>query len=179
MLKKQLKQEIDAIQPLDELEANTILNVIDWIDSGAELCRITKPATPNKHLVAYFPVIDGEYILLVDHINAERWLPTGGHVEPGEHPRVTAIRECREELNIEGQFLHQTPILLTSTETVGKTSGHIDVSIWYALKGDRTVTLNIDRTEFHEAHWFHKDALPHNTDPHLGRFVEKLFRIID
>ena len=170
-----IKQEITAINPLDNLEKKTISSVIDWIDSGAEICRIEKPAVPPKHLVAYFPVIDGEYILLVDHINAERWLPTGGHVEPKEHPRETAIRECYEELNIQGEFLLDVPIFLTSTETVGKTSGHIDVSIWYALKGDRTLALEIDRTEFHEAKWFHVNELPDNCDPDLGRFVEKLY----
>ena len=172
-------EKIAEIKPLDGLEKMTISSVFDWIDSGAELCRIEKPALPNKHLVSYFPVIDGAYILLVDHINAERWLPTGGHVEPGEHPRETAIRECREELNIQAEFLLDGPVLLTSTETVGKTSGHTDVSIWYAFKADRTVALEIDRKEFYQARWFHKDALPLNTDPHLGRFVEKLYRIID
>ena len=173
-----IRQEVLAIKPLDEFETQTISNVLDWIDSGVELCRIEKPATPNKHLVAYFPVVDGDYILLVDHINAGRWLPTGGHVEPGEHPRETAIRECREELNIQGHFLLENPVLLTITKTVGKTAGHIDVSIWYALKGNRRDALEIDRTEFKEARWFHKKALPLNTDPHLGRFVNKLFNII-
>ncbi len=134
MIRNQIKQEITGIVPLDDLEKKTITNVLDWIDSGVELCRIKKPATPNMHLVAYFPVVDGEYILLVDHINAERWLPTGGHVEPNEHPRETAIRECQEELNIQADFMFTAPVLLTSTQTVGKTSGHTDISLWYVLK---------------------------------------------
>lgn len=173
-----IKQEITAIKPLDNLEERTVLSVMKWLDSGVELCRIEKPATPNKHLVAYFPVVDGEYILLVDHINAQRWLPTGGHVEPEEHPRKTVIRECYEELSVHGEFLLDTPILLTATETVGKTAGHTDVCIWYALKGDRTIPLGVDRTEFNEARWFHINELPDSCDPDLGRFVEKLYRMI-
>lgn len=174
-MRQAISREIQLIKPLDQLEMDTIESVLDWVDSGEELCRIEKPDIPNKHLVSYFAVVDGDYILLVDHINAELWLPTGGHVEPGEHPKQTALRECLEELNIEGQFLIEDPIFVTSTETVGKTSGHTDVSIWYALKGDRKAQINYDECEFNGIKWFHKDCLPEATDPHLSRFVEKLY----
>lgn len=174
-MRKTIRAEIESVDPLDFLEKDTITAVLAWIDSGSELCRIEKPAIPDKHLVSYFVVVDGDYILLVDHINAERWLPTGGHVEPNEHPRDTVIREIYEELRISAVFLQEQPILLTSTSTVGKTAGHIDVSIWYALKGDRTSPLTIDENEFHEARWFHREQLPGNTDPHLARFLEKLY----
>ncbi|NRB37993.1 MAG: NUDIX hydrolase [Pseudomonadales bacterium] len=174
-MREQIRSEIESIRPLDSIEDETISKVIAWIDSGAELCRIEKPATPNKHLVSYFVVIDGEYLLLVDHINAEKWLPTGGHVEKGEHPRNTVEREVYEELKINAEFLYEKPLLLTSTETVGKTAGHTDISIWYALKGDRASSLTIDKSEFHEARWFHRSQIPANTDPHLMRFVEKFY----
>lgn len=174
-MRDEIRTEISSIEPLDSLEEETIASVIEWIDSGVELCRIEKPATPNKHLVSYFAVVDGDHLLLVDHINAEKWLPTGGHVEPQEHPRETAKRECLEELKFAGCFLTDQPVLLTSTETVGKTSGHTDVCIWYALKGDRSLPVEFDATEFYEVRWFHRDNLPANTDPHLNRFVKKLY----
>ena len=173
-MRRAIRELVASMEPMDALEADTIADVLAWIDSGAELCRIEKPATPDKHLVSYFPLVDGEHVLLVDHINAEKWLPTGGHVEPDEHPRDTALRECYEELAIEGELLWNAPVLITSTRTVGKTSGHTDVSIWYALKGDRAKPVAIDESEFREARWFHKNALPTHTDPHLARFVEKL-----
>ena len=174
-MRREVRKEIVAIKPYDSLEENTISNVLDWIDSGVELCRIRKPDFPRKHLVSYFAVVDDEHLLLVDHINAELWLPTGGHVEPNEHPREAALRECSEELNFSGEFLIDEPILVTSTETVGKTSGHTDVSIWYALKGNRQLPVDYDPGEFNGVKWFHKDNLPEDTDPHLGRFVEKLY----
>ncbi|WP_223788211.1 NUDIX domain-containing protein [Marinicella meishanensis] len=176
-MKKQIRQEIAAIEPLDVLEHKTIVGVLAWIDSGAELCRLQKPATPPVHLVAYFPVVDGEYVLLVDHINAQKWLPTGGHVEPGEHPRTTARREAQEELGITAEFITEQPVLLTQTETVGLTAGHTDVSIWYALKGDRSLALRLDHSEFLGYQWFHHSALPDDTDPHLARFMQKLVKL--
>ncbi len=175
-MRAEIRKEIELIDPLDELERASKIDVLAWIDSGAEICRLKKPATPPKHLISYFAVVDGDHILLVDHINAELWLPTGGHVEPGEHPRTTALREVQEELSMDGEFLEDRPLFLTITQTVGKTAGHTDVSVWYALRGDRTVDLVFDASEFHDVRWFHKDAVPpERADKHMGRFLRKLY----
>ncbi len=175
-MRTEIRQEIERIDPLDEIERDTISDILQWIDSDVEICRLQKPAVPPKHLVSYFALVDGDYILLVDHINAGLWLPTGGHVEPGEHPRMTVIREAREELQIEGEFMTDHPLFLTATETVGKTAGHVDVSLWYVLQGDREQKLVFDETEFHGVKWFHKNDVPiKNTDPHMDRFMLKLF----
>lgn len=175
-MRSEIRKEIEAIKPLDGLEQASKIDVLSWIDSGVDICRLEKPAVPPKHLISYFAVVDGDYILLVDHINAELWLPTGGHVEPGEHPRTTALREAKEELSIDGEFLHDQPLFISVTETVGKTAGHTDVSIWYALRGDRTAELIFDTSEFLGVQWFHKDDVPlERTDRHMGRFLKKLY----
>ncbi len=167
---------MELIEPIDELELESRLDVLSWIDSGVEICRMEKPATPPKHLISYFALVDGQHILLVDHIDAELWLPTGGHVEPGEHPRTTVIREAKEELSIECEFLSAGPLFLTINETVGKTAGHTDVSLWYVLRGDRQAKLAFDQSEFCGVKWFHKDDVPlHRTDKHMGRFLRKLY----
>jgi 8-oxo-dGTP diphosphatase len=170
-----IRRDVERIQPLDACERAAIADVLAWIDSGAELFRIAKPDTPPKHLIAYFAVVDHDCLLLVDHINAELWLPPGGHVEPGEHPRDTVRREALEELGIAADFAQPDPLFLTVTETVGKTAGHTDVSLWYVLKGDRTRTLAYDRSEFHGVRWFHRDDVPlGRADPHMARFLKKL-----
>lgn len=176
-MRSEIRREIERIQPLDSIEQATQHDALAWIDSGVEICRLEKPAVPPKHLVSYFALVDGDHILLVDHINAELWLPTGGHVEPGEHPRNAALREAEEELAIAGEFLIEGPLFLTISDTVGKTSGHSDVSLWYVLKGDRNAKLIYDQTEFNSIRWFHKDAVPlDRTDPHMERFLNKLYR---
>ena len=146
-----------------------------WIDSGVELCRLHKPATPPKHLVSYFALVDRDHVLLVDHKKAQLWLPTGGHVEPGEHPRVTVVRELAEELGLELGEAPEAPLMLTVSETVGTTAGHTDVSLWYVLRGDRHAPLTFDTEEFYSVRWFHFDAAPvSRSDPHLSRFLRKL-----
>lgn len=100
-MRSQIRDELMAIKPLDDLEREHLLDALAWVDSGAELFRVAKPATPPKHLVSYFAIVDDDHILLVDHKNAQLWLPAGGHVEYGEHPRLTVVRELEEELEIE------------------------------------------------------------------------------
>ena len=38
-------------------------------------------------------------VLLVQHVEG-RWQVPGGAVDPGEHPRDAAVRECREEASV-------------------------------------------------------------------------------
>ena len=75
-MKTQIRAEIELIQPLDGLESDHLARTLKWLDSGVEICRLEKPDNPPKHLVSYFLLVDGDYVLLVDHINAGLWLPT-------------------------------------------------------------------------------------------------------
>ena len=153
------------------------------IASGVDLYRYRKPDGPPRHLVAYFVLVDlaAARLLLVDHINAKKWLPTGGHVEPGEDPEETVRRELHEELGIAAEpvtGLSSNPLFVTQTTTVGVDAGHIDVSLWYVLRGAMSAPLVSDTSEFAHIRWWTFDevaAAPQATlDPHLPRFVAKL-----
>ncbi len=179
-LRRQIRDEISAIAATtacDALETRHIKDALAWVDSGAQLFRLAKPATPPKHLVAYFAVVDGGHILLVDHKNAQLWLPPGGHAEPGEHPRATVQREMSEELGFAPAHPVGAPLMLTVTETVGLTAGHVDVSLWYVVKASRAQPIQFDKAEFLAVQWFPLDQAPlDRSDPHLGRFINKLQR---
>lgn len=168
---------VRTIKPYDALEEQHLHATLRWIESGAPIYRIHKPATPPQHLVAYFVVFDQvrQLLLLGDHRKAELWLPTGGHVEPNEHPQTTVIREAREELYIDANFLIPHPLFLTVTQTVGYTAGHTDVSLWYLLTSDSQQALRYDHGEFARIAWFPINNLPYErSDPHLQRFAAKL-----
>lgn len=176
-------QQVEGIEPWDELERAHQRDVTAWINSGAPLFRVTKPDQPPQHLVSYFVLADLSHraLLLVDHINAERWLPTGGHVEPGEDPRSTVEREVIEELNKPAHFVDESnraPLFITVTQTVGLTAGHTDVSLWYLLHGRIDEALAYDPSEFRGVRWFsYDDILAFDIsllDPHMHRFVRKL-----
>jgi 8-oxo-dGTP diphosphatase len=170
-----IRREVASIQPFDAQEEIHRVDALVWIDSGASLFRTAKPASPPKHLVSYFAVVDGRAILLVDHKDAGLWLPSGGHVEPGEHPRETVARELFEELGFVAGHDITEPLMVTCTATVGRTSGHIDVSLWYVVTAPRTQLIKYDAHEFARVCWFpYADVPLHKSDPHLGRFLAKL-----
>ena len=172
--------EIAGITPYDELESQHIAATLAWIQSGEQIFRVAKPATPPKHLVSYFVLYDenAKKLLLVDHKDAMLWLPTGGHVNIDEHPRDAAKRECMEELGISAEFWRAEPLLLTTTVTVGHSAGHTDVSLWYVMRGDHSAEYDYDNNEFSRVRWFGFDEIPYERcDRHMRRFVGKLITV--
>lgn len=175
-LRAQIRSLIELIQPASDAEQAQWLDALAWVDSGAPLFRTARPATPPKHLVAYFPLVDGDHILLVDHKNAKLWLPPGGHVEPGEDPRTTVARELREELGLEiSPSEVEEPVLVSVTQTTGQTARHVDVSLWFPIHASRASPLRIDGTEFSQVRWLHRsDAVSLDGDPNLRGFLSKM-----
>lgn len=179
-IRSQIHQIVSSMSPLDQLEQDHIRFVLDWIDSGREIFRIEKPATPDTHLVAYFVIasMEMDQVLLVDHKKAELWLPPGGHVDPGEDPKETVRREAKEELGMDVEFLFDEPILLTVTKTVGNVAKHTDVSLWYLLIGNPHRSLDYDPDEFNQIRWFAIDEIPfEKSDPHMKRFIDKMLKL--
>lgn len=181
-IRRTIRKEVTNISTFDSEEEAHVADILDWIDGGAPLFRIEKPDKPPKHLVAYFVLVDPIHksILLVDHIKAQKWLPTGGHVMQDEDPRETVRREAQEELNLEAVFLKNNdhPFFATVTVTGGLTPGHTDVSLWYLLRGNAHAFVHFDKSEFTDVEWFSFNEIlesdPVIFDPHLQRFVQKL-----
>jgi 8-oxo-dGTP diphosphatase len=173
---------ISGVSPHDEREAADQRRMLDWVDSGAQLFRLQKPATPPQHLVVYAALLDeaNRSVMLVDHLLAQAWLFPGGHVDDGEDPRVTVVRELDEELQINPPFhplFGDDPFFLTVTQTRGPHS-HTDATMWFVFTADRTQPLTPDPREFSAVQWFALDdpnAWTGRTfDPEMLRFVDKL-----
>lgn len=183
-MRETVRSIIASINAFDNVESVHIHNALEWIDSGVEIFRLEKPATPPKHLVSFFVVVDisAGKLMLVDHIKAERWIPAGGHVDKDEDPKDTVTREIQEELGIAADFLFEEPIFVTETVTVGKTAGHTDVSLWYVVRANSETTLSYDPREFNGYKWFSfpelLDTPIDELDPHLHRFTKKLLTLL-
>lgn len=170
---------VRAISPFDGVEREHLAETLRWLARTDDIFRRVKPATPDRHLVSYVVMVDPDEraVLLGRHRKAGLWLPTGGHVDPGEHPLTTAQRETTEEIGIEAEFtvVGRSPLFLTITTTVGIGIPHEDVSLWYVIRGDSTREYQLDPTEFSEHRWFPLEATDFPaTDPHLPRFLHKL-----
>ena len=173
----QILKELQLLNPFDEKEKNDLQKTCDWVLSHQPIFRIKKPNIPNQHLVSYFMLFDPEEnkFLLVNHKKAGLWLPAGGHVEVDEHPKETVKRELLEELGLSAQFLLDSPLFLTVTQTVGERIPHTDVSFWYLLKGDSKKEIVFDQQEFTEVQWYTREEIASlKKEPNMDRFLNKL-----
>jgi 8-oxo-dGTP diphosphatase len=186
--KRILLDAIESIDSCDDTEREHVRDTVQWIHSGVPIYRIAKPDNPPKHLVVYFVVLDlvARSILLVNHRSAQKWLPTGGHVELNEDPIETVKREMLEELGVPARFsryTNHTPLFLTTTQTVGLTAGHTDVTLWYVLEASIADSFAFDKNEFSEIRWFAFEEILDREiaifDPHMQRFVRKLIAMIE
>jgi 8-oxo-dGTP diphosphatase len=181
-LHEEIRGLVAQVVPVDAVEEEHRRQALAWLDSTGDIFRRIKPRTPAPHLVSYFLLIDHQQgtVLLVDHRKAGLWLPTGGHVEPGEHPAATVRREAREELGIEAKFSPVTgdrPMFVTVTETAPAAGRHTDVSLWYVLTRSMSQPLTPDPGEFREARWWTRARIgradPALFDPHMNRMLSK------
>jgi 8-oxo-dGTP diphosphatase len=176
---------VGGIQPYDEREAADRSDALDWIAGDADIYRRVAPADPPKHLVTYFLPYHAETdaVFLVAHRKAGRWLPPGGHVEPGEGPWTTVVREAEEELKVVARphplWPGKRPLFISVTQTVGQRS-HTDVTLFYLLALDPRQPVTADPGEFSDWGWFPRTEVAAwpagRTDPEFGRFLAKLDR---
>ncbi|MET7747201.1 NUDIX domain-containing protein [Micromonospora sp. NPDC005367] len=188
-VREEIRAMVEAIVPVDELEARHRAECLAWLAETRDIFRREKPRTPSPHLVAYFLLYDETdgSVLLVDHRKAGMWLPSGGHVEPAEHPAETVRREMLEELGAPAVFhprFGARPAFLTVSRTVGSPAEqHVDVSLWFVLSGDRDQTFVPDSGEFHGVRWWTPHdvaaAAPGAVEPHLSRMLGKLAALRD
>ena len=175
---------VSGIEPTDDLGREQRREVLAWLAGTDDIFRRVKPVTPSPHLVSYFLLVDrvAESVLLCDHLLSGLWLPTGGHVEPGEYPLDTVRREAVEELGVAAQLdaaFGDAPFFLTMTETVGPPAmRHVDVSLWFALAGHVGQPLHPDQREFAGIRWWTVPELRQGRldgfEPHMPRALDAL-----
>ncbi len=81
--------------------------------------QLTRSENPTSHFCVYFAVLDPneQSVFIGHHKKSGLWLFNGGHMDPGETPTDTVIREAREEWGLTlNQNLLTDPQLVTLTE---------------------------------------------------------------
>jgi 8-oxo-dGTP pyrophosphatase MutT (NUDIX family) len=73
-------------------------------------------------------VVRGAEILLISTQAGRRWQLPKGHIEEGERPEQTAVREVREETGVTGRVVAELP----------------GVEYWYVEKGVRRIHKRVD-----------------------------------
>jgi 8-oxo-dGTP pyrophosphatase MutT (NUDIX family) len=175
-LRELIASLVAGVRPHDAREAADQADILGWVASGQPLFRTVPPDVPPKHLVSYFVPVDKRRrsVLLGAHRKSGLWLPPGGHVEDGEDPRQTVLREALEELGIRPAVAEE-PFFLTVTPTNASNS-HLDVSLWFLIEVGQDAELRPDPREFSDVRWLPlSQGWPDGPyDPEMSRFAAKL-----
>lgn len=102
-------------------------------------------------------MVRGEEILLISTRGGRRWQLPKGHIEKGERPDQTALREVCEETGITGRVIGELPgveywFVEKGTRRIHK---QVDYFLLDFVEGD---VANFDPQEVSGAHWFSWDA---------------------
>lgn len=166
--------DISSIVPFDELERSDIKTSLEWIKSTQNL---HKPHNMESHLGVLFMVLTPDFnsTFLINHRKAQLWIPPGGHVDVGLSLQDAVIDECQQELYLKPKFLIDKPFFLTRTLTTGLNSGHIDVTSWFLVEGDRRENYQVQSKEASEGKWFEIDKIINDpTHFYLSRVLKKI-----
>lgn len=129
------------------------------------------------HVTASSLVVDqsGQRVLLVLHGKVNRWLPAGGHCEPGDATlAATALREAREETGIaELRLVDESALTALDRHRApcrpGVVEHHLDVHYLSVAPAEAVPTVS---AESHDVAWFGLDelaGLDHDIPPHVLR----------
>lgn len=135
------------------------------------------------HFTASAFIIDpaAALVLLHHHRRLDRWLQMGGHIEPGESPRIAAMREAEEESGL----AHIQPLIdaifdidVHSIPAAKGEPAHLHHDIRYLFAASISDDFRIDPNESHDLRWFGLDEaeLAMNA-PEASRVLYKIRRL--
>lgn len=118
---------------------------LERIDAG----KLTRIDNPTSHLCVYFAAYDpsDRSVFIGHHKKSGLWLFNGGHMDPGESPMDTVVREADEEwgLIIEpGALSYQKLITITRIEHPEIITCEWHYDLWHFLP--------VKRNHFHPRH---------------------------
>lgn len=131
------------------------------------------------HFTASGLVLAEGHLLLVNHRRIGAWVPPGGHIEPGEMPEETVVREIEEETGLkvevvtepmpqtgdEHAFFLARPLFVQSVIAVerGETVYHVDLAYLCRPLSDVPKTNGLptlsNNPEVKESRWIALNAL--------------------
>ncbi len=119
-------------------------------------------------------IVKSDRVLMIYHNGLDKWLPIGGHIEPGEDPDQALFREIQEECGLEVEVVGGKAFIEDPTVKILYTPAHVNihritdthrhvVNIYYAhwKSGEPALCEG----EHREIRWFSAEEL---ADPQYG-----------
>ncbi len=152
-----VKEELDKLQSRSYINNKLFIKFNNRIKAGNNL---TKISNPGSHFCAFMVPYDqkSKMIFIGHHIKADEWIPPGGHLELGETPKQTVVREFKEELDsvITSKSIHFFDINITLiSNRISTCKTHFD--LWHVVMVKKQ-NFVYDKGEFYDASWFSIEA---------------------
>jgi len=128
----------------------------EFIDRVQNNEGVVKEENQADHLCAFFVPVhkESKSVYVGHHIKADEWMPPGGHIEKGEHPKDTVRREFEEELRfrLTDEQIELVDLTVIDIEPNERTClRHWDM--WYIVPVKEKMDYGVDKGEFYEAGW--------------------------
>jgi 8-oxo-dGTP pyrophosphatase MutT (NUDIX family) len=115
-------------------------------------------------------IVQQDRVLMVHHRGLQRWLPVGGHIDPGEDPISAVHREAREESGLAIEILLEQPLPELPDVKVLPPPVYMDIHpiegqhahlgmVYFARPVGGEVTLAAD--EHHAIRWYTRKEIEH------------------
>ena len=101
--------------------------------------------------------VESNSVYMGDHIKAGRWIPPGGHMDLGEMPLETVIREMKEELDYDVTEEQVTYICASVKDLTTNYGCKRHWDLWHVVYMDTPVHFSFDTKEYHDAKWMSFD----------------------
>lgn len=143
----------------------------------AELDRLPRPLEEDAdptHVTASAIVTDGRgLVVLHRHRRLGTWLQPGGHVEDGEEPADTAVRETREETGLRASHPPDGPELV-HVDVHPTPWGHLHLDLRYLLLADPHAPLGSAPGESDDIAWWALEQARAAVDQGLATALAKV-----
>lgn len=144
------------------------------------------PGRPTRDFTVATFVVHAGRVLLLFHRRLGKWLPPGGHIEPGELPDEAAVREVWEEAGIAVELVGERALAIESPRQLVRPQGiqlepiapgheHIDLVYFARPLGETQLSPNQESVQIG---WFAPGELADLplTDE-IRLWVERAFRM--
>lgn len=185
-----LLQAISDYQPCDEAETADKAQFIEFLKKFDDI--LTRDNIFGHFCASAFVVNPArDKAIMVYHNIYDDWIIPGGHADGEANLLDVALREIKEETNLDATPLFETPFAIQTDAIMGHikkgkyVSSHLHFNVVYLLEADDSQTLAFRNDESQGVNWFAFDDF---TNPELvvpfavnihRRMVDKLSKIAE
>lgn len=185
-----LLQTISSYQPYDEAETADKTQFLKFIETFNDV--LTRENTFGHFCASAFVINPNRTkAIMVYHNIYDGWIIPGGHADGETNLLNVALREIKEETNLDARPLLETPFAIQTDAIMGHTKrgkyipSHLHFNVVYLLEADDSQSLAFRENESQGVDWF---SLEDFTNPELvvpfavnihRRMVDKLKTLKD